>query len=333
MNKTVDITHSFLKIGLLWCYLASASGLHARTVTAIANGNWTTTGTWGGTVPVCGDTVVIPAGITVTINDVLDFTACTQWMRIVIHGTMTFQTGKKIRLPCNSVVVVTLGGQITAGGGGGSSNLIEICSVTVWTTSMGNLSGPVTLGNEPLPISLLHFSAQSTELGVVLRWITGTENGNRVFYIGKSDDGKTFRTISSVPGAGYSGNPVFYEFLDEDPIDDIAYYRLVQVDYDGSEDFSEILAVRSGKEGTFSIYPNPCAGELFGSLSREFRNQRITVVLSTLSGQVKLTREIAIGSQLRAVRLLTNRDFLRPGYYLFSIEWNGTRISQPLVVN
>ncbi len=304
----------------------------ARSVTAVTNGNWTNTSTWGGLTPTCGDTVLIPAGITVTINDVLDFTGCSQWIRINIGGTMTFQTGKKIKLPCNSVIQVYLGGQIAGGGGGGSSNLIDICTVTVWTTSMGTIHGPAMLGNEPLPITLVHFSGQATESGNLLKWITATENDNQVFYIGRSTDGMTFKTIQSIPGAGNSNTMIFYEYLDEEPSEGVVYYRLVQVDYDGHSDTSEIIAIKSSRHGAFTIYPNPCTGELYGSLGKEFANQPINVILSTYSGKVVLSKEVAIGMQLRAIRLLNQRDFIRAGNYIFSIEFNGSRISQPLVV-
>lgn len=62
----------------------------AATRTATTNGNWSAPATWGGTVPVNGDNVVIPAGRTVTFN-ATNFT--TGHPYIDISGTLTLSPG------------------------------------------------------------------------------------------------------------------------------------------------------------------------------------------------------------------------------------------------
>jgi hypothetical protein len=65
MKKNLQIGK---KIALALILLVTAAVTNAATKTATANGNWSTPGTWIGGVPAAGDDVIIPAGITVTLN-------------------------------------------------------------------------------------------------------------------------------------------------------------------------------------------------------------------------------------------------------------------------
>lgn len=132
--------------------------------TAIANGNWSSASVWSfNRVPACSDTVTIPTGITVTVGNQNDYSSCTNLLKIIVNGTFQFTNGNKIKLPCNSTVGVSSGGLIKkSGSGGGNSTFIEICGNIEWRAGDGNLCGPVTLGGNSLPGSLVSFKAEPT---------------------------------------------------------------------------------------------------------------------------------------------------------------------------
>jgi hypothetical protein len=79
----------------------------AGTMTAVANGNWTSSSTWsGGRVPQNNDTLIIPFGATVTVDVV---TASYSHLLIIVNGTLYFNGGKKI-IMCDGMVIVNAGG-------------------------------------------------------------------------------------------------------------------------------------------------------------------------------------------------------------------------------
>jgi hypothetical protein len=235
--------------GLLLCLNSMAT-----TCTSTGTGDWDNASTWScGQIPGCGDTIVIAANQTVSINHGQeDYTACGPPNYVRVAGTLKFTNGYKLRLNCGSTIVVLSGGLITSSGNGnGNNNLIEICNNIVWASSCGNLPGPLSLPAYDcvLPITLVSFTAEKSKDNVVLRWITASEINNDYFVIEKSSNGKDFSQMAIVNGAGNSTENLYYSLTDDRPFTPVSYYRLKQVDYDGTFSYSEIVAVRiSGKD-------------------------------------------------------------------------------------
>ena len=111
----------------------------------------------------------------------------------------------------------------------------------------------------PLPVTLVSFNAQRSVNGFnELEWVTTSETNNDYFEIQKSTDAKAFTTIGNVNGAGDSKETNRYHFTDESPGPGAAYYRLNQLDYDGTATLSRIVAVQNGNEAADpAVYPNP----------------------------------------------------------------------------
>lgn len=93
-----------------------------------------------------------------------------------------------------------------------------------------------------LPISLLSFTATPQPEYNLIQWTTATEKNNELFILERSEDAVVFDEVYNVSGAGSSLEPLNYEFRDYYPVPDITYYRLTQVDYDGSKTTSEIVS-------------------------------------------------------------------------------------------
>ena len=115
----------------------------------------------------------------------------------------------------------------------------------------------------PLPVALTAFTATASGTSAVrLGWTTASEQNSARFEVERSADGRTFAAIGTVPAAGSSSALRSYELLDAQLPAGAAtlYYRLKQVDQDGSFSYSPVRAVaRQGAAEGLALYPNPAA--------------------------------------------------------------------------
>jgi hypothetical protein len=75
---------------------------------------------------------------------------------------------------------------------------------------------------------------ENLQIGTMLTWATNSEENNAMFVIEKSEDGVDFMNIGSVEGGGDSEEMKEYNFLDVMSSAEMTFYRLKQVDFDGS---------------------------------------------------------------------------------------------------
>ncbi len=119
---------------------------------------------------------------------------------------------------------------------------------------------------EILPVSLTDFSAKKAGLASELTWTTKTEINNAYFIIERSADGSTFTSLSdkinSKASNGNSSISLDYAYTDITPLKGINYYRLLQVDKDGSKKYSQILRVDFDGITGMRMYPNPVKNQL-----------------------------------------------------------------------
>jgi hypothetical protein len=108
---------------------------------------------------------------------------------------------------------------------------------------------PIPTLNPPLPIELISFSANPDEQHIVLEWITASERNNDYFVIERSTDALIFNEIGRINSIGNSTTLLSYRHEDHDVLQGVRYYyRIKQVDFDGtyanSEIVSAILSIR-----------------------------------------------------------------------------------------
>ncbi|OWY20950.1 T9SS C-terminal target domain-containing protein [Sphingobacteriales bacterium UPWRP_1] len=109
------------------------------------------------------------------------------------------------------------------------------------------------------PIQLLNFKGEVQPRGNLLTWTTATETDNDFFALERSENGTAFTRIATIDGAGNSNTAKNYEYLDKEAPAGTAYYRLVQTDFNGTTNTSEVIALRRPDAGfSFNaIYPVP----------------------------------------------------------------------------
>ncbi len=86
----------------------------------------------------------------------------------------------------------------------------------------------------------------------MLRWGTASETENDYFSIERSQDGVNFDAIGTIDGAGNSIQALSYEFMDKNAPAGMSYYRIAQVDFDGTTSQSNVVTLVRG-ESTFGI--------------------------------------------------------------------------------
>ena len=139
----------------------------------------------------------------------------------------------------------------------------------IQTTAAVTSFSPFTFGSteldyNPLPVELVDFTGRQNDNVVVLEWATLSEKDNDYFEIERSTDRVNFVTIGFVQGAGKSTDKLAYSFADNAPEQGRAYYRLSQVDYDGSRSYADRLVsvVYAGSDIIgLTIVPNPTHGQ------------------------------------------------------------------------
>ena len=115
-----------------------------------------------------------------------------------------------------------------------------------------------------LPVELAYFTAACKEEQIGINWMTASEENSDHFVVERSYDAVHFSSIAVLPAAGNSSQPKNYSFLDDNFIQQKqVYYRLKQVDKDGSFEYSNIVTEKCGQAVPLvSIYPNPTKGTL-----------------------------------------------------------------------
>ncbi len=143
----------------------------------------------------------------------------------------------------------------------------------------------------PMPVELISFKAIRHDMVVTLKWATASEENNMGFEVQSATDGLNFTTIDFVESLSpFSSTLQNYTYTDNSQArQQKVYYRLKQVDYDGKFSYSKVQAVAADATPfTFSVSPNPFAGQLRFALDAE----TMQATLSDLNGKVVLNQSI-----------------------------------------
>ena len=162
-----------------------------------------------------------------------------------------------------------------------------------------------------VPVELLSFSASVTTNAVNLNWSTATELNNLGFEIQRNKEGTEFFTVGFVDGNGTTTELHNYSYTDKNLDNGKYYYRLKQVDYDGSYEYSDIVEVEWRAFNSYVLeqnYPNPF-------------NPTTTIRFSIKNkSNVRITILNAIGEEV-AVVLNEEKE---AGYH--QVEFNATNL-------
>jgi len=175
-----------------------------------------------------------------------------------------------------------------------------------------------------LPIELAFFKGHFANNVVLFEWQTVSETNNNFFSIERSENGIDFYEIHTVTGAGTKSTPTNYSATDNFPVEGIAYYRLIQTDYDGHSTVSKTIAVRQ-KEYTFrkdiTVFPLPYKhGELYIQTDMFSYNENVQITIFDIRNNIVFTKKIVVDESGTIILSRNELEKLYEGIYLISLK-------------
>ncbi|MFT3886219.1 MAG: hypothetical protein QM724_12565 [Flavobacteriales bacterium] len=186
-----------------------------------------------------------------------------------------------------------------------------------WSLSPGS-----SLDCTTLPVELLSIEATVNGTSVDVTWATATERNSDRFEVERSADNERFAAIGEVAAAGDTQHRSDYLFTDLAPVNGANYYRLRQVDRDGSYKFSPVAVTVFGRDMERPVlFPNPASDVLNVGLRVPMDGAYIWQVLDP-TGRVVLEQTASLSRGQRTLQFPVDR--LGAGsYYLRSIPPSG----------
>jgi len=112
-----------------------------------------------------------------------------------------------------------------------------------------------------IPVELSSFTASANENSVTLNWSTATETNNFGFSVERKNPvNEIWNEVGFVAGFGTTTEQRNYTYTDENLNMGAYSYRLKQIDFDGTVDYSNIVEVDVPAPAEFALdqnYPNP----------------------------------------------------------------------------
>jgi hypothetical protein len=224
-----------------------------------------------------------------------------------------------------------LGGKPVTDGQGGFIICGTINSFTVVAQQV-NKYGNIGI---VIPVELISFNAKIINNTIVLTWQTATELNNMGFEIErKSLPEENWETIGFIKGYGTTAESKTYSFTDEDVNAGIYKYRLKQIDYDGSFEYSDEVEIEVNSQPKeyllYQNYPNP------------FNSSTIIKYYLPEEGRVKLNIYNILGEKILTLfegeqtsgnhQISLRSDKLPSGIYFYSLETVSTKHIKKLTV-
>ncbi len=192
--------------------------------------------------------------------------------------------------------------------------------------SFGNKSG----GTNPLPVELLTFTAKPQNKTVHVTWTTASEKNSNYFLVEKSKDGNFFSEVAYQSGAGNSSTILHYSAEDKEPFNGINYYRLKQVDFNGTFNYSDIVATKVDTQKELLVYPSISSGDFNISISGEIGKEALLVIRDVL-GRVYYSKGFIFNNNL-FIQDINLSDKLSPGLYLVTAASDDTVLEKRIII-
>jgi hypothetical protein len=174
-----------------------------------------------------------------------------------------------------------------------------------------------------IPVELTSFTAAANGNNVVLNWATATEKNNQGFEI-QRNNGNGFTTIGFVKGNGTTTQPQSYTFVDRNLNSGKYAYRLKQIDFDGTSDFSKTVEVEILNPQEFTLsqnFPNPFNPSTKIGFSLPVDSKVSLKVFNILGQEISTLLNGNISAGYHEVNF--NAEGLNTGVYFYKIEAAG----------
>ena len=177
--------------------------------------------------------------------------------------------------------------------------------------------------SQSVPVELTSFTANA-DFGVVeLQWITATETNNQGFEVQRSVGGE-FETIAFVEGHGTTTETQVYTYQDRTVGVGSYSYRLKQVDFDGTFEYSDVIEANVPAPAEFALdqnYPNPFNPSTKIAFRLAVDSKVSLKVFDVLGQEVANLVNANLGVGAHSVDF--DASSLNSGVYLYRIEATG----------
>jgi GEVED domain/N-terminal domain of BNR-repeat neuraminidase/Secretion system C-terminal sorting domain len=231
-------------------------------------------------------------------------------VRLLIDADGIFATGSTIVVPStfnNVTDLVEFQFDFTAGTG--------------FYFTIGSVDGATA----PLPVELVHMSANCQNGDARIDWTTASETNNDFYSIYRSNNATDFEVIGKVNGRGTVNTPSAYSFVDAKMTDPEAYYRISQTDFDGEEKLigsTKLVHCANGEE--ILVYPNPSNANngIYVTLNHVEKDVLYNVTLTDVTGKLLYTSDLKFSSGNATHEI---KKFDSPGIYVLTLRSQETR--------
>ncbi|MFZ1800129.1 MAG: T9SS type A sorting domain-containing protein [Chitinophagaceae bacterium] len=138
-----------------------------------------------------------------------------------------------------------------------------------------------------LPVTFINFDGVLQNGNAILNWSTANEINNKGFEVEKSTNGQTFTDIGFVPGNNNSSTTNSYTFTDVKVVSGANYYRLKQIDNDGTFEYSSVIKLNYSAFD-WSILGNPVANNSWIQLQLD-KSANVSIQIYSMNGNIIAT--------------------------------------------
>jgi hypothetical protein len=204
-------------------------------------------------------------------------------------------------------------GTHTAINGAANPQAFLISSTASQGFSWFNIGTP---NSQALPVEFAGMTTTCKEDAVSIKWFTESEHNNDYFRLEKSADGITWDILGFVDAVGNSSVLNGYEYLDLESRSN-TYYRLYQVDQDGSEELLSTLYSDCDKANDeIASFPNP-SHETFSIYWKQFNTSGDgTITIRDINGKTMHRETVALSL---GANLIMIKAHLAPGVYMIEL--------------
>ena len=185
----------------------------------------------------------------------------------------------------------------------------------------------IQLNGSSLPVTLLSFTAKPEGDRVQLAWATTSERNADRFVVERSTDLREYLSVGEIAAKGTTDTRQYYGLTDLNPLPGANYYRLRQIDYDGTNyTFKPVSVIIEVNDVVAVVYPNPA--DTARIHLRLWNADDATVRLLTLTGQPIDSR---LERRLGKADLILQRP-LPTGVYLVEVLASGRRLVSKVLI-
>jgi hypothetical protein len=182
-----------------------------------------------------------------------------------------------------------------------------------------------------LPVELIAFQTKCLDSYAEISWTTASEVNNDYFQVERSINGENWEVIGIVQGNGTTSNENHYSLKDENPRGSIAYYRLRQVDFDGTQ---EVFPIKSLQ---------PCADNSGVEIISHNNGNYQVIFNADLSGDYQIDLYDMSGKKIRNTKtvyvdggenlFLFDDSHAATGVYMVRVSNNQEQITKRIVIH